>query len=394
MNQRIASSITEIHHMLGWNIVDPKYTLGEEYKIKQDIHEDNSCNTALTILFFILTIAFFLSHHRIHRAETKAYLASLIGAFFIFCLLLKWQPWGNRLLLPLFILAIPFLGAVLDKKYPRFCIIVAIAAIALCLPWITNNRSRPLINKEFTIFNKDRNEQYFSNIPGEYFSYQRAAQEALQSGCKNIALVMTSESWEYPLWPLLGAPKTKGLRIEHVNINNPSEKFDYPLGPFDPCIAIHDTAQGIAKILINGVGYVKTNQFTYLSIYRKDPDGTIARSVRNAHFNQMIQYALESDQILKEAQDRGGIDQPSLLESFRLRRLAMDHAGLLDLKELDSMYNTLGTSIGDLFIKGSNLLLEGLTTQDSGKINQGQNLLNQWNAWFASNITHLQAVFQ
>jgi hypothetical protein len=108
----------------------------------------------------------------------------------------------------------------------------------------------------------------------------------------------------------------------------------------------------------------------------------------------MIQYALESDQILEQAQNRGGINQPALLESFRLRRLAIDHAGLLDPKELDTIYNNLGTSIGELFVKGSNLLLEGLSSQDPVKINQGQNLLNQWNIWFAKNIKDLQAIFQ
>ena len=264
----------------------------------------------------------------------------------------------------------------------------------LCLPWITVNRSRPLISKEFTIFTKDRNEQYFSNVPGEYFSYQRVAQEIQQSGCTQIALVMTSESWEYPLWPLLGAPGTKGLRIEHVNVTNPSKKFSYPLGNFDPCLAVHDTAQGIAKVMINGVGYVKTNQFTYLSIYRKDLDGTLSRSIRNSNFSQMIRYSLESEQILEQAQARGRLDQTSLLESLRLRRLSVDYAGMLDIEELNKIYNGLGTSIQDFFIKGNTFLLEGLSAQDPVKINQGQQLIDGWNNWLSGNIKNLQAAMQ
>lgn len=394
LNQQIADTIITIHKGLGWNVIDPRYTLGEEYKIKEDIHEDNSCNTMFTLLFLFLMTAFAVSWHKTHHPNTKFYLAALAAAFTLFCWSVKWQPWGNRLLLPLFVLATPFAGVVLYKKYPRLSVIITIGMTVLCLPWILNNRSRPWIGKEFTIFNKSRNEQYFSNNPGMFFSYDRAAQEASQSGCKNIALVMTAESWEYPLWPLLDLPKNKDLRIEHVNINNPSKKFDYPRGPFDPCLAIHDVAQGIATISINGVGYVKTNQFTYLSIYRKDPDGSMTKSIRSSNLKQMIQYALASDQILNEANNKGEMTQAVLLESFRLRRLAVDYAGLLDLKELDSAYKNLGSSIENLLVKGSTLFLEGLPVQDEDKISQGQELLNQWNLWLTSNLKSLQTIFQ
>lgn len=393
LNKSIAAAIRNIHQRIGWDVIDPRYSFGEEYKIEQYIHEDNTGNTALTILFIVTVLLLAIFHRGIKQQEIKIYLAALLAGFFLFCLLLKWQPWGNRLLLPLAVLTTPFLGVILAQRNYALGILTGGIMIILCLPWVFNNVSRPLINKEFTIFTMSRNQQYFSNRKGLYYSYSQAVDEIKKSGCRNIALVMSAESWDYPVWALLSAPD-KDLRIEHVNVDNPSAKFEYPRGAFEPCIALHDGAEGIAKVTINNSPFVKTNQLAFLSVYRKDTDGSIARLARTSSLAQMIRYFNESNGVLQQAQSKGALDQSLMLEFFSLRKLSVDYAKMLDIEELNSLYNNLGTAVRDLFIQGSTLLLDGLSEQNPDKINQGQHLLDQWSEWFSGNMNNLQNVMQ
>lgn len=394
LNQGIASAITKFHKILGWDMIDPRYTIGEKYQIKQDIHEDNSCNTALTIVLFVMTVLFIARAGQGSTGMLKGYLLALAGGFLLFCLLLKWQPWGNRLLLPLYVLSTPFLGTLFDRNYPRTGICVALSLLLLCVPWLTHNRSRPLIDPKATIFTKDRNEQYFNNIPGEYFSYKRAAEEIEISGCRDIALVMTSESWEYPLWTLLGIPQVHGLRMEHVNVSNPSQKYAYPLGTFDPCIAVHDTAQDITRITINGALFIKTDQWAYLSLFRKDPDGKLNQLVRNSSFAQMVQLNFAGDLMLKEAQAHGTMEPGMLDRLIDMRRMSVQHAQMLDIDELNGLYPQLGSAVKELFIEGNKLFIDGLFAQDQAKIADGEGRLNRWNAWFAQHSFELQKLLQ
>ena len=67
---------------------------------------------------------------------------------------------------------------------------------------------------------------------------------------------------------------------------------------------------------------------------------------------------------------------------------------MLDIEELNSLYNNLGTAVRDLFIQGSTLLLDGLSEQNPGKIDQGQQLLDQWSEWLSGNMNNLQNVMQ
>ncbi len=393
-NKTIETAVVWVHRQLNWNILDPRYTAADEYRVVYSRHEDSSGNTAATLTFFITTILFLLYYRRTCSADVLPYLLSWTGAFFLFCLMLKWQPWGNRLLLPLAVLSAPFIGTVLNKTNPRINTAIAIALIIFCLPWVLNNKSRPIISKDNSIFIKDRNEQYFTNVPGMYFSYQRAAEEVQKSGCKDIGLMIGINSWEYPLWALWDAPRNKNMRIEHINVHNPSKKFDYPLGAFDPCAVINDGAKETAKLTVNDQTYVKTNQWAFLNIFLKDPNGTIEKMVRNSYFSQMIQSSMQSDQILMHAQTSSSLNQETMMQAYQLRRMAIEEAKLLDIQGLNGLYQGLGSAVKNLFIKGNELFLEGLTGQDSAKINQGQSLLDQWNVWLQGNMKNLQKILQ
>lgn len=388
-DQAVESAVAKAHQMLNWDVSDQRFTNANNYRIVFSLHEDSSGNTAAAVTFF-LTVIVFVLWVRLFPVGVLIYLISLLSAFLLFCLAVKWQPWGNRLLLPLTVLAAPFMGFVLEKINPRTNAAIAVALIALSLPWVFNNTSRPIFSKDNSIFTKARGEQYFANSSGMYFSYQRAVEELQNSGCRNIGLKLTINGWEYPLWALRSAPHNKNMRMEHISVDNVSKKLDYPLGAFDPCAIVDDDGKKTTRLVVNGQAYTKTNQWAFLSIFRKDTDGKIGKMTRNSYFAQMIQSSVRSDQLLMQ----GNSSQEAVLKSFQLRRLAVEQAKLLNIAELDSLYRGLGSSIQGLFITGNELILSGLTEQDTAKINQGQALLNQWNAWLQKNIEKLQTVLQ
>lgn len=394
LNKTIESVIVGAHHLLNWNVADPRYTAADEYRVVYSRHEDSAGNTAATLMLVAATILFLFCYRRSCSAHVLPYLLSWTAGFLLFCLALKWQPWGNRLLLPLAVLSTPFIAIVLEKVHHRAGTIIACTLIIFSLPWVLDNTSRPILSKDNSIVTKDRNEQYFANTPGMYFSYRRAAEEIANSGCKDVGLVMGPNSWEYPLWALWAASKNENIRVEHVNVKNSSEQFDYPLGAFDPCAVIGDDTKETSRMTVNNQTYVKINQWAFLGIFRKDPDGKVAAAVRNSYFIQMIQASVQSDQILIQAQASGNLNQDTVAKAFQLRQMAVEQAKLLNVQELNGLYQGFGSAVKDLFIKGNELFLDGLTSQNPAKIDQGQSLLGQWNIWLQKNMKKLQKVLE
>jgi|GEM_PF-5008473 len=61
--------------------------------------------------------------------------------------------------------------------------------------------------------------------------------------CKNIGLVIGSDSWEYPFFEMFNADLDRSIRIEHVLVENFTNKLKYPLGNFSPCAIISLSSQ-------------------------------------------------------------------------------------------------------------------------------------------------------
>jgi 4-amino-4-deoxy-L-arabinose transferase-like glycosyltransferase len=170
--------------------------------------------------------------------------ANLIN-FILFCLLLKWQPWGNRLLLPLFILNVPivadYLATQLTKRYQTLIGVgLTIMAIIYALTPIRHPLvALPPISKEQSpsILTLKREDIYFSGAQKELKApYTQVANLISRKDCTNIGLALGGNSWEYSLWVLLN--RQKHHKLAYIKVQNPSNKMSPELVPQDLCALI------------------------------------------------------------------------------------------------------------------------------------------------------------
>jgi hypothetical protein len=117
--------------------------------------------------------------------------------------------------------------------------VLAIALLLGALPWLLLGHSRPLLG-EASIFTRPRAEQYFTDYPQLRRPYQQAVDFVRSKECRAVGLVLSGYDWEYPFWALLRDGAIPPIRLEHVDVKNPSGKRAAapPFRGFAPCARI------------------------------------------------------------------------------------------------------------------------------------------------------------
>ncbi len=174
----------------------------------QLLHEDYAPNTlpAWLLLFTLaalvlpsLTPGRHASSATLRRRKIFAGLWILL--FVLFSVVLRWQIWHSRLLLPLFVLAAPLIACWMAERRAGIRVAAALLLMAGAMPLLLFNRSRPVLGSD-SMFNKSRVEQYFVNRPELLEPYQEAARLINSHSANNVVLYFSGDSWEYPLWAL------------------------------------------------------------------------------------------------------------------------------------------------------------------------------------------------
>ncbi|MBD2121276.1 glycosyltransferase family 39 protein [Trichocoleus sp. FACHB-262] len=157
-------------------------------------------------------------------------IANLVS-FLSFCLLLKWQVWGNRLLLPLFVLNVPLITYCLHRIAPlklrrAFLVLLAFMAILYALTPMRHpllalpNRSD---EQSASILTLSRSEVYFSGARKELQAPYRAAIALIQKHqCRSVGLALGGDDWEYPLWVLMEEQSSSSFQMKSVEVKNES----------------------------------------------------------------------------------------------------------------------------------------------------------------------------
>jgi hypothetical protein len=132
-------------------------------------------------------------------ASKSSYALMLLASWLLFSALLRWQIWHSRLLLPLAVLAAPWLGWWLSRQRGAFRLAAGTLLLAGALPVLFLNRSRPLLGPD-SVLTTPREQQYFANRPELHKTYHEAAAVLRQHGAQHSLLYLSGDSWEYPLW--------------------------------------------------------------------------------------------------------------------------------------------------------------------------------------------------
>jgi len=269
LNDLLTEIIDKLHALLGLNPNDQRTTwTGTTFSVEHlSWHEDQASNP----WHFLIILISLLLLLRFRDKVSRLYAICLIAGFLFFCLLLKWQPWHSRLHLPLLILAMPLSMVVLSRFiHQRVLQLILASYVILALPPLLANISRPILGQD-SIFIKDRISQYFTNQPELEMPY-RQAMAHLPRDCSRVGLLIGIDSWEYPIWAL-GNISGKHLSIEHVNVENVSNKYTNP--DFIPCTIIEDDPNPEQEIVLNGV--------IYRNIFRRSPISVFSLSESDAY---------------------------------------------------------------------------------------------------------------
>ncbi len=258
-----------IHHLIGYDIYSPNSDLTVSLLIQPGIkflapHEDfvGAPIHSLLVSLGVGLLGWVWWQHREQRSVLASLIAlvlSILASFGLFCWLLKWSPWHNRLLLPLVILAVPGMAfGVSQILKPRGQRWLMLLLIAMALAYSLTSLRRPILplpilsetqrtEQSPSILTLERQAMYFSGARKEMaIPYQQATAAILQNQCRRVGLALGSgDYWEYPFWALLNPPQNPihqaQVQLKHIGVANPSATLPPAFPDADLCtvIALH-----------------------------------------------------------------------------------------------------------------------------------------------------------
>lgn len=207
LNRRLAGAVARVHRWIGQDLNDPRTTL---WVLKYEVNwQPRSEPTAGAPAQFVLgggVIAWVLLRGR-RRPETWRLLAMAAGGALLCCVLLKWQPWGARLHLPIFVLLAPLIAVAAEEMGAWAAGFAGLVCVAGWLPSAESD-ARPWWTPP-TIFSTSRWSNYFRTHPFDQGSTEAFARTAAAAGVGSVEIV-TKHGFPYPLMQrflAVGAPR-------------------------------------------------------------------------------------------------------------------------------------------------------------------------------------------
>ncbi|MEU8332311.1 glycosyltransferase family 39 protein [Micromonospora sp. NPDC048839] len=154
----------------------------------------------------------------------RAYAVVVLATVLLHTSMIKWQPWGNRLLLYALVLAVPLAGLWLDALLRRrasratgtasgrrrsvatlaVAVVLATSALAGVLA-LSYGFPRRLVGSG-SVFTTSDWDTRFLRRPQWADEFRWAAAAVRDSGAQRIGLVEQNDNWEYPWWLVLRQP--------------------------------------------------------------------------------------------------------------------------------------------------------------------------------------------
>jgi hypothetical protein len=208
----------------GIDINDPKYHYNtmDWMATGFSFNEDYAQNFPHAVLLVIATIAFLCRKSLYSKPRTvyNLYFFTLAGTALLFTILLKWQPWSNRLETALFMLFSIFLAMEIGNwnKWLRFlCVIPTVIYGVIALLQSTNH---PLLPVSQSIFKK----------PYSYFMYADQVFDCKaffdSTSYTKIGIAIGADSPDYYYYKLLSeSSSAKRRELNHVMVSNSSSIY-------------------------------------------------------------------------------------------------------------------------------------------------------------------------
>lgn len=253
-NNKQTLLLKKVAKSLNVDIDDSRTNLGKDnFRIYSwaFFHEDFAPAPILLCLIIISIFIFLLSRKYEKKGDMLNYLIALISGFLLFCFIIRWQMWGSRLHLPIFVLFCPFVSIILSqisqKTFAKLFVNTIILVVLLSgYKYVFDNSNRSLVGF-LNIFTRTRTSQYFG-WTNQAIDYPKAAEVIKKHHFANVGILMNEFDMEYPLWILL-KQDNQNVRIEHVLVTNESKnvKSEY-FNSFTPDVIVSTLKKNADKI--------------------------------------------------------------------------------------------------------------------------------------------------
>jgi len=154
----------------------------------------------------------------VRRGRPRMYAAAFFVAVLLYAATVKWQPWGNRLILFLLVLGAPLAGLWLSgvpvrpRAVATWATVVTLA-VSASAGWLAVGFGWPRrLVGHGSIFTESRIEQRFNRRPQWLGDYVWAADAVRAAGAHRVGLVQGEDTWEYPWWVLLHGNDIEALQ--------------------------------------------------------------------------------------------------------------------------------------------------------------------------------------
>jgi len=261
VNQEISSLISA--YLNGIDPAQDTVFQGTDFKINYLINEDESGNFIHFILLTI-TLVLLLFSWKKNASNINIYVITVLLSIILFSGLLKWQPWGTRLELPIFSLGIPVIVYAVDRlrRSQTVILVLFVGLFIYSLPYLFLNSTRPLVPlfsdssilrsskikhffsdrpelydeykeiispfyQDSSVLRADRQKLYFSSNKRIYQDYLSVMEKVNELDEEYLGLHLGANDWEYPIWVLadrLGSRSEPGFI--HVGVEDLSNGLD------------------------------------------------------------------------------------------------------------------------------------------------------------------------
>jgi len=239
-NQGVYHAVVSLHRLLGLDPQSLETTTKENgYEAPQNTRHESNANNRWQLLLLSVAAGFagWCAWKR-HDSRWLIYAGSLAAAFLLFCWYVRWQQYGARFVLPLFISGAPLAGLLLGEIRPRaMALLICLLLLDTIRLPLLQNWTRPLSGPH-NLFITSREAGYFSDIVymENQGSYLRAVDLTARSGCRTVGIDIGENQMEYPFEALL-RERNPEIRFVHTGVTNSSARY-YSANREQPCAVL------------------------------------------------------------------------------------------------------------------------------------------------------------
>ncbi len=242
LNEQLYVGLAKVHVKLGLGLHDPRTSWHGFFAVRPFVPSENSVGNTWQAVAAIVAAGLTLFGRRRSKAQLE-YLALVSASFVLFSAVFKFDMLGSRYHMPFFVLLAPIVGVSFGtlRGWVQWSAVGLFAASAYA-PFVSL-RQRPLLPQEDkpSILFQTR-EQLLLRESGLGSTYSEFVDEIGEAGCREVGLALRGNAPEYPIWDLMGAPRSDVVFDWIIARGDSTAKFRR--AGFAPCAII---CQGCAR---------------------------------------------------------------------------------------------------------------------------------------------------